>query len=941
MKNRLTGIVLFIVCLLLAPAAVRADSGQQGVISGTITDNQTNVVPNAGVTLEGNVMQAPRKTITRKDGTYSFTNVPNGRFSLTVTKEGWTKATVTDIFLGAGIAMQRVDVQLLQPTFTSVRTLGRVVTSATRNVFNSSTASQVVLSPQVFQTQGQTSVSRIFDQIPGVVADTLGGYNVSNQFAPKFVTVRDGLAYETEQTIDGHPLANGIQGAYRTNLLNTAIFEDVEIIKGPGAAPNVITGAINGAVNYRTKEPTSYPYFSIDAAADNFGGFPYSFTATGTSGNRKLGYAFVLANDLTEGPWIPKNVYQPIFNNSINGHAVAAQPVGYGSVGGSAPFWDASVSAVAQPINPYTEGGYTHSQLAKLRYHFSDATSFTGSYYGTQGGYGGGGGYIFVQNSTFTPGSGYAGALPTNANLLINLDAQVPGFFNNSEPIFEGELRTHRKTDTFLARWYSVHLNSYIYGGSKGGTQTSKVWGTVQLCPLGQSSDGFSGMCGPAGGPFTLPSTPTDFNGQPAALGLTNSYNVEDRRDHMNGASLEWDHPSGNNMYTLSLDKWVAGSYDVYSYASSGQYLTSLSIPAGARQTTTTLMLRALLNPTDKLSVTLANYLQAYNLYHSLDAGLTYSSNFQHRDDGRIGLTYHPNLDTSLRLAVGSSNTPPFAQLINNTSVPIVSFDQGSSIYVAYTSNGNIRPETAVGYDIGGDWRLGRDGQTVFSTDYYLTNLKNQFYYSTELVGTYDDHLGHGVHPYYQYRPDNLSDARYYGLELALYRYPAYGFGYTLSSALMRAYTYNLPPGFYDLPGGAKFAVNQTVLPNQNFTIGGTYSAGNAPYSTGNAEINYRTRNEWFFAFGETYHGPNNPEQLPAFFVARAAASKKYNSTTTMQLTVDNLFNTNSFPYEYLGFGVAIPVVQGAQYAQPAAANGIGGRIIRFSIHKDTGRPGT
>jgi len=68
----------------LGAIASLAQTNTTGTVSGTVTDKNGAVVPNAALTLSGpNLIQA-QTTTTNSDGTYRFVNVPPGRYTLTV-----------------------------------------------------------------------------------------------------------------------------------------------------------------------------------------------------------------------------------------------------------------------------------------------------------------------------------------------------------------------------------------------------------------------------------------------------------------------------------------------------------------------------------------------------------------------------------------------------------------------------------------------------------------------------------------------------------------------------------------------------------------------------------------------------------------------------------------------------------------------------------------
>lgn len=82
---------------------------------------------------------------------------------------------------------------------------------------------------------------------------------------------------------------------------------------------------------------------------------------------------------------------------------------------------------------------------------------------------------------------------------------------------------------------------------------------------------------------------------------------------------------------------------------------------------------------------------------------------------------------------MGSSIAPPFLGLLNQvTSSP--SYDPAAPAATESVSNGNLKPETGWGYDLGGDWSL-PNLQTTFSGDVHLTNSYNRFFAQTITTG--------------------------------------------------------------------------------------------------------------------------------------------------------------------------------------------------------------
>src|SRR5206468_8178418 len=87
--------ILGVALVLVVPA-----SAQTGGISGTVVDESGGVVPGASVQLAGAGGRA--FAVTGPDGSYSFNNVANGTYQLTVSLPGFSQVTRGDLVVGGG-----------------------------------------------------------------------------------------------------------------------------------------------------------------------------------------------------------------------------------------------------------------------------------------------------------------------------------------------------------------------------------------------------------------------------------------------------------------------------------------------------------------------------------------------------------------------------------------------------------------------------------------------------------------------------------------------------------------------------------------------------------------------------------------------------------------------------------------------------------------------
>src|SRR3954451_21193221 len=93
-------IVSFIAATVLAAFATPALAQRTTAsLRGTVTDSSHALVPGATVTVTNQDTGLARSTVTDSDGLYTVTELPNGRYSVAVTLQGFKTATRTDLVL--------------------------------------------------------------------------------------------------------------------------------------------------------------------------------------------------------------------------------------------------------------------------------------------------------------------------------------------------------------------------------------------------------------------------------------------------------------------------------------------------------------------------------------------------------------------------------------------------------------------------------------------------------------------------------------------------------------------------------------------------------------------------------------------------------------------------------------------------------------------------
>lgn len=929
--------------LLIAPFAAvpppaAAQTAPSGGISGIVTG--ADGTPLGGVTVALQGAAVPSVT-TDAHGHYAFAVVPPGAYTILVTKAGFATTQQEDVFVAAG-SVTTVNATLSPSSFSSLQTIGHVSTNrAGRATINTTPASVDVLPQTTFTDQNQVQVTKILNETPGIIT-TLGGYAGQSMGSPQETQIRGALPYETESLIDGHPVSISSDGSFSPNFLNPALLQNVEIVKGPGSSATEINYAINGSVNYRTLEPTRTPVQTIEYGVDGFGGQFSSLQATGSLKGHFIDYAFAYATDGTPsglhnypiaGSQVPLLYGAPPW--TVNGQVVAQTPLGFGAA--NTPQFNGTPGAARynQPVyvccTTISAGYHSTDELAKIRLNFSQNTTLTLSYLGGQSFYDdptqqssllgiGGTNQSF---SIFTPPAGYTGSVPAGTAIPFDTLAYTDQYASQQNNLFQAEFRTTLgPTNGILARLYSGYTNAYGYGGTSTAATTSfsgSAYGGLLLCAKGLVQDPATGNCvAPAGGPESAP-VMTYFNGQHTVFTSVTEPTTDENQDYLRGYSVELDHTSGPNTYALSFDRSYHEATEYLDEVLSG--LVGFQLFPGSGQTFSTLALRGQLVLSPTVNASVSDYLVQYTSHYTDDGGLTWQTATHGVNAPRLGLSWRPSVDLAVRFAAGESVAPPYVDILSSPGGnPAPNATGGATYYTLNQNNGNVAPETAFTYDLGADRRVGQFGSV--SGDVYLTSLHNLFLDSTFQNGTYTPPPPSAdagrTFPLYVSATTNLAQARYEGIELSAQRTPPAGFGFRLQGSLMRAYTYNLPPGFYNSgpdPASA-YTTNLGIIPYVNFYGSGGFVTstigGRVPYSMGYGEANWRTHAGTFYSLGYTYYGPNNGFNVPAFGVVSATARFTLAKDTTLTLTGDNLFGAYDQPFGYYMNGVPIPLANGA-----------------------------
>jgi hypothetical protein len=915
-----------------------------GGLTGSVKDGSGHAVAGASVVITG-----PRTYTATTDsaGSFSMAEVVPGTYGIRVSKGGFQTSTESGIVITAG-APATIALTLLPAT---LQTIAYVRSAGGGPHFNNTPASVSVVTSQSFTNQAQTQVTQVLSQVPGVQISSAS--NSSNAAAPGSVTVptiRGASSYETASLIDGHPLAVAGYGDYITSYLSSFMFGTVEVVKGPGAGAIEVNNAINGTLNFRTKDPTPTAVSDYDVGFTTTGGTYANLGLTNSALDGRLGYVFDIAVNNDPSSLNGKRVLIDPSNGLLggpNGKPLSGSP-SYSNVGPTESNIQTGYSLLACCYALYGDFNNT-SELMKLRYRVSPSIVATVSYLNGQTFTDQNNNVGNITNAQFMPGSGYSGSLHPGAQQVMYLFAGAPNNLVNLEPIFQAEVSAAVGNDTMLARYYHASIYRETQQGSGPGILDP------YLLTLYGSSSGFSK-------PFNGLQTPVLFQ----------DYFNETEQDKLGGWSFQYSHPFGENAINFSIDQ---STTQALAYENST--FTNVFIPQGSSQLFTTLQLHANLQLAPTVSAMLADYQNVYRSTYATNcpfafgfsncaidgSNVTFATTTISHNDPRAGFVWQPHSNLAVRFAMGSAIAPPYLALLSQITSPTASWDQQTNIATVTKNSGQLLPETAFGYDLGADYRL-KDSWTVLSGDVYENNLFNHYFGETTFSGLTCGQVSYPClnqsgkkapagTPIYYMLNTNISNFRFQGIEMQAQRLPPIGWGFTLAGALQKGYVYNLPPHFYCSSPGPHCQYNQNlnIIANQNlngegigtvsyspyFGFGSTIGSLNTriPYAQGNVAVSYTFRNHAFVMLGTTYYGNNNSLNEPPFGYGFFTARYPFTAALALQVSGNNIWNAWPGVVPIYGGGVAIPLANGGTAA--TTGNVLGPAIWTLLLTKGFG----
>jgi outer membrane receptor for ferrienterochelin and colicin len=924
LRSRFAALFPFVVAVVLCVVSPALAQQERVAVNGTVTDEATKKpIANATVRFVG---PETVEVTSGKDGSFS-TTLAAGLYQLSASAKGFKLATDTSV-----IAVNQPLNVTVQLSAVNLKEIGHVTVGTDPHPFNITPAAIDRITAEEIRQQGQIGITRFLNEIPGVAAlqgaispganSLFSTKPVSNPINPVAVSIRGAQPYQSANLYDGHRLISnpdfaGTSGAFNYANLDPYAFLSMDVVRGPGAASPTINNAIGGYINVEPGVPTGPPSGSVSVGTDGLGGLNTHYSFMGQTPNKRVGISLV-ASSLTS----PGQVYA--------GFPLAAPSTfsGYNSLNGqpyTCPSFGANACTSRTVLLPPTVQGFfpgNTTTKAIICCYYSNTPDF----------------YNIQQRSVNFK---YDVAPTVEVRLRYWLNNQADVYSQSPQPYtFQapaGYTGHYQTGDVFFASggpytnpfheldwFYEYDIRARIGAGSfrfsYASNKSQQIFNINANAPtLSTTYDGLAIVNG----------APTVFSGQTVQLGAPANLQSGIYWKLAHDFVGEFTYPLGHATYlgvslnsTLSQEalQILTPTFTSNGYQGFNERFDSLRF-----------RFDSIIN--EHLRSTLSVYTNGYH-YHVLDpfdsTGKRFVNTYSPYTAPRLGLEWQPHRDVAVRASVGSGISPiDFTNFAgsNFPANPAPDNPAKPSFYFQVLNNTALKPETSFGEDIGASLRL-PDGRSTFSLDVYHTLLHNQFASSFVPNGSY---LGL---PFYAIETTNLGQSRYYGVEFAYAVTPrGAGLTFNLQGSLQRAYTYNLPAGFYNSPFSGPNSINNNLIPNVNYT--GAYGPARVPYSQGFASIGWRGEHGHRIAFNATYNGPNNPYYRPPFFVFDANGGFNISKNASLNLALSNLTNVYSnnvfYQTDYVVVPWAVADPQG-HTGQSQTPSSVGGRILTGSL---------
>lgn len=239
---------------ILGIGSLRSQSGENGdgraSIIGRVTDGASGeILPYVNILVRGSKITG---TDSKLDGSFTVTNVPEGRIQLEASFLGYDKFIMDSLQISEGEQLE-LDIELM-PSFLE---MNEVVVTASRKsqVMVSAPVSVEVVKAKALKNQNVTTFDEAFDNVAGVNVTRSSRANVQAlSIRGASEVAGGGIGNRVLLLIDGRPALSPESGGALWNLVPINSISQIEVVKG---AYSSLFGssAMGGVINVITREP--------------------------------------------------------------------------------------------------------------------------------------------------------------------------------------------------------------------------------------------------------------------------------------------------------------------------------------------------------------------------------------------------------------------------------------------------------------------------------------------------------------------------------------------------------------------------------------------------------------------------------------------------------------------------------------------------------------
>jgi outer membrane receptor for ferrienterochelin and colicins len=280
-------LIISIYILILLSLHLSAQQKSDVMVFGHVVSQKTKEhIPYSYIIVKG----TNYGTIADGSGHYKLTNIPAGKMIILAQAIGY-KSMEKELVIAKGES-----IELFFELESDVLNLNQIVVTGTRSehfIKDVPVRTEVITSEEI----ANKNAVNLFQALEGTP-----GIRVENQCQYcNFTMIRmQGLGAEhTQVLINGQPMYTGLAGVYGLQQLSTVDVDKIEVVKGAGSALYG-SGAVAGAINVVTKEPSYVPETSLDIQFGSHGTQKYDINSSMRNEKGNIGL-IIFAQRFSEG----------------------------------------------------------------------------------------------------------------------------------------------------------------------------------------------------------------------------------------------------------------------------------------------------------------------------------------------------------------------------------------------------------------------------------------------------------------------------------------------------------------------------------------------------------------------------------------------------------------------------------------------------------------